>query len=250
MKLGILADIHGNLQALEAVLAFLEPRADLIVCAGDLVAYGADPEGVIVRLRNAGVPSVTGNYDDAVAWDRASASRTPSSARNEPLKRAALTWAKDNVTQESRRYLRGLPWHLGYRLAGRRVVVLHAGLAQLDAWLVPETPDLLEDAAARLDADVLVLAHTHRAFSLELGGRLIVNPGAVGRALDGDTRACCALLDLSTLTLTHHRLAYDHRGAVEAIRRSTMPPEIALLVEHGARRIEEVLEEDSRYADA
>ena len=111
MKIGIIADIHANLQALQTVLDALHAEpVDLIVCAGDLVCYGAQPNEVLNLVRSLGIPSVMGNYDDAVAWDRPSASRTASSAATEPLKLAALRWTVERLAPNHRDYLRGLPW--------------------------------------------------------------------------------------------------------------------------------------------
>lgn len=241
MKLGLIADIHGNLEALDTAIEHLESKdADLIVCAGDLVAYGANPNRVIERLKEKGIASVAGNYDDAVAWNKPKASRKASSPENEPLKQAALDWTKKVIRAENLAYLKALPWSLRYQFKDRSVSIIHAGLNYLDEWLEPETSDLLEEAAKALQSDVVVLAHTHRAFIHEYCGTLFINPGAVGRSLNGDTRASCALLNLSTLKVWHYLLEYDLGASVEAIRKTTMPREIALLVSKGARRIEEV----------
>lgn len=247
IKIGLIADIHGNIQALEAVLAQLSAM-DVILCAGDVVAYGANPNAVIARLKDAGIPSVAGNYDDAVAWDRAKASRKPSSARNEPLKQAALEWCKQAIRADSKQYLRGLPWRLHYRWAGKRLSVIHAGLDFLDEWLVPEEEALLAEVETRLQSDVVVLAHSHRPFSVTVQDTLFINPGAVGRALDGDVRASYVILDLPSLELRHHRVSYTISESLEAIRRSHLPNgmarDIALLIKHGARRIEDIRIED------
>ena len=241
MKLGLIADIHGNIEALDAVIEVLEQNgADLIVCAGDLVAYGANPNSVIKSLKNKGIMSVAGNYDDAVAWDKAKASRKASSALNEPLKQLALDWTKQVIRPEHKQYLRGLPWQLTYNLKGKHIVVLHAGLNYLDEWLVPEDETALEAMTSKLGADVVVLAHTHQAFVQQVKDTLFINPGAVGRSLDGNTKASCALLNLGTLKVKHFRVEYDIKHTVEAIRKSGMPLDIALLVQRGARRIEEV----------
>lgn len=241
MKLGLIADVHGNLEALDVVIAHLESNdADLIVCAGDLVAYGANPNRVIERLKEKGIASVAGNYDDAVAWNKPKASRKSSSPENEPLKQAALDWTKKVIRAENRAYLKALPWSLKYHFQGKSITVMHAGLNYLDEWLEPETPELLEQTAKATQSDVVVLAHTHRAFNHECAGTLFVNPGAVGRSLNGDTRASCALVNLNTLQVWYYLLEYDLSSAVKAIRKTDMPREIALLVSKGARRIEEV----------
>ncbi|MDY7079964.1 MAG: YfcE family phosphodiesterase [Chloroflexota bacterium] len=242
MKLGIIADIHGNLQALTQALETLDARnVDLILCAGDLVCYGANPNQVLDLLRECGIPSVIGNYGAAVAWNHPRASRTPSSPMTEPLKQEALDWTKRCVTVENLRYLRGLPWMLHYRLDDLRIQVLHAGLDHLDQALSPDWPEGLADLAARLPADVIILGHTHQAYTYVCDDTVFVNPGAVGRSLNGDTRAAYAILDTTTRQATLHRVAYDVDAAVRAIATSGMSPAIATLIRHGARRIEEVV---------
>lgn len=241
MKLGLIADVHGNLHALKAVLSALEADgADFVLCAGDLVCYGAQPTGVIKLLRERGIPSVCGNYDYAVAHGLGSASKKPSTPRNEVLKLAALRWAQENLLPAEKRYLSSLPWMMRFVFDGLHVAVLHAGIEYLDAWYTPEYPQGLQVLASRVDADVIVMGHTHRAFTHRVSSRLMVNPGAVGRALDGDTRAAYAVLDTDLLEVRLSRVQYDLRGAVRMIEKSGMPPEIARLMERGARRIEDL----------
>ena len=239
MLLGLISDIHGNYEALDQVLAELrQADVELILCAGDLICYGAEDNRVLDRLQAEGIPCVMGNYDDAVAWDRPKASRKPSSPRNEPLKQAALDWSKANIEQRHIPYLRGLPWSSIHEIDGLRVRLLHAGPHYLDEWVTPDEPDLLSEIARRMPAVVTVLGHTHRPFVTQTDGTIFINPGAVGRSLDRDPRAAFATLDTRSLAVKHYRVAYNLDAAVHAIARSGMPPEIARLVEHGARRIE------------
>ena len=246
MKIGLIADIHGNQQALSKVLNQLyTDRVDLILCAGDLVCYGAHCNQVIELLRACAIPTVTGNYDAAVAWNWAKASTKPSSPANEVLKQAALDWTTAALHSKHQGYLRGLPWQLRYQLDGLDIVVIHAGLQALDEWYTPDEPARLCALAAQVAADVIVLGHTHQAFAHEVeyapGRRtLLINPGAVGRSLDGDPRAAYATLQTATRVVKLQRIAYNLPMAVQAIMHSGMPPEIALLVQYGARRVEQL----------
>lgn len=247
MIIGLIADIHGNHQALTTVLRHLyRERVDLVLCAGDLVCYGAHPNHVITMLRQCAIPCVAGNYDAAVAWDLPTAARKPSSPQTEPLKQAALDWTKREIHSKHRDYLRGLPWSMNFNVDNRRIHLLHAGPNYLDEWLTPEQPRELADLGASLDAEIVVLGHTHQAYIHTVvnssSGRktLFINPGSVGRSLDGDTRAAYALLDTTTATAQLFRIEYDLDMAVQAIFRSGMPPGIALLVRQGARRLEQL----------
>lgn len=244
MKIGLISDIHGNQQAFTKVLnqLYLE-RVDLILCAGDLVCYGAHCNQVLELMRSCAIPCVVGNYDAAVGWNWPTASSKPSNPATEALKQAALDWTKRNLHSKHRDYLRGLPWMLTYHFDQLRLVVIHAGLQQLDEWYTPEEPARLHALAAQVMADVIVLGHTHQPFVYEveyaLGRKtLFINPGAVGRALDGDTRAAYAILQTATRTVQLQRIDYDLKLTVQAIMQSGMPLEIGLLIQHGARRVE------------
>jgi putative phosphoesterase len=246
MIIGLIADIHGNLQALSTVLRELYAQGvDLILCAGDLVCYGAHPNHVIAMLRQCAIPCVTGNYDAAVAWDLPTAARKASSPQTEPLKQAALEWTKRELHSKHRDYLRGLPWSMNFVLDGRRIHLLHAGPYFLDEWLTPDEPEALAQLAAAVEAEIVVLGHTHHAYVQRIRTphgqeMLFINPGAVGRALDGDTRAAYALLDTETGRVQLCRITYDLEIAVQAVFRSGMPTGVALLLQHGARRIEQL----------
>ncbi|MFZ6028884.1 MAG: metallophosphoesterase family protein [Chloroflexota bacterium] len=242
MKIGLISDIHGNLHALERVLDYLSMHdVGLILCAGDIVSYGAYPNQVIRRLREENVSCVAGNYDDAVAWDRPRASRQSSTPLNEPLKQAALDWSKKHVSPYNRQYLQSLPWISKFVIDGWTISLIHAGLDHLDEWHTPDSPDSLSLLASRLASDVVVLGHTHQAFTYYTERTRFVNPGAVGRSLDGDLRASYAILDTRQLKVDFLRVGYDVQAATQAIIDCGMPEEIAWMVRHGARRIEEVM---------
>lgn len=244
MKLGLISDIHGNLHALEQVLLELEERqVQLILCAGDLVCYGAFPNEVLELLRQKSIPTVLGNYDAAVAWDLPTVSSKPSSPQTEPIKLAALAWAKAQISNENVHYLRGLPWVTWHRLGDTTVQLLHGGPTQLDAWYDATSNSKLCELAETTAADLLVIGHSHQQFAIEvvrsIGEKtLIVNPGAVGRSIDGDPRAAYAVIDLTTRQVELLRAEYDLDAATEAIRKSSMPSLVADLVYHAARRVE------------
>jgi predicted phosphodiesterase len=241
MRVGLIADVHGNLHALEQVLLALDAQdVSLVLCAGDLVCYGAHPNEVVRLLQEHHVSCVAGNYDDAVAWHLPAASRKPSTPANEPLKRAALAWTQEQADLSTLQYLADLPWMLRHWVDGVRLCVLHAGLDHLDEWIDADNLPAIDDLARSLAADVVVLGHTHQAYALERQGMLFVNPGAVGRALDGDVRASYAILDTATYRASFGRTAYDVEAAAQSIAASGMPEEIAAMVLCGARRIEEV----------
>lgn len=242
MKIGLISDIHANIQALDAVLnALWQEDVSYIICAGDLVCYGANPNEVVERIRQFSIPCVTGNYDAAVGWDLLTASRKPSSQLNEPLKQAALDWTKEIIHQNAKNFLKQLPWHSVFDVDGARIQALHAGFSYLDEWLSPDTPGSLEQASKLVSASVVILGHTHQIFTYTCHDVLFINPGPVGRSLDGDPRASFAVLDTKTKATEFRRINYDIESAVQSIFQSNMPNEIGEMMRVGARRIEEVL---------
>ena len=160
----------------------------------------------------------------------------------EDIRGGALTWqstawAKRNLHSKHRDFLRGLPWTASYRLDGLHLVMIHAGLQQLDEWYTPEEPDRLAQLAAQVGADVIVLGHTHQPFvyEVEAAGRktLLINPGAVGRALDGDPRAAYAIYDTSEKTWEPRRVEYNIPEVQKRIREARLPEKHALRIAEG-----------------
>lgn len=239
MRIGLISDLHANLPATEAVLAALDREGvDLILCAGDLVCYGARPNEVLTLIRRRGIPCVLGNYDAAAGWSLP-ISRKPSNPGTEAMKQRAMEWTRAVLHPAHRRYLRGLPWSYHATYDGLRLVMLHAGPEHLDEAILPDHADRQRDLARSTQANVLVLGHIHQAYIADLGDVLCVNPGAVGRALDGDVRASCAVLDTQTRRVELRRVDYDVSAATGAIEAAGLPRELAALIKSGARRLEE-----------
>ncbi|GHF64946.1 putative phosphoesterase [Deinococcus metalli] len=234
MRIGLIADIQGNRHALDAVLAELGRfEVYTTLCAGDLVGYAAHPNDLVLRLRAEAIPSVLGNQDQACGWRLTRANLTPGTPHTEILRRAALEWTQAELLEEHRAYLRGLPRLMRLPLAGHSVTVLHGGLSRLDEQLTPDVPAVLEALARQLKSDVVILGHSHQAFVHSCAETLIINPGSVGRSVNGDPRARFAVLDLANLHVELCRVDYDLAGATDAILRSALPMELGLLLARG-----------------
>lgn len=241
MKLGLISDIHGNLQALEAVLKALRLEAvDLILCAGDLVCYGANPNEAIELLQTERIPCVTGNYDYACAFDLSKVSRGSSSPESEAIKQATLRWTKEHLSRTSQHFLQTLPWRSNFTFEGVRIALFHAGLDYLDENYLPQNGKGFMDLSKRVKSDVVIFGHTHLAFTNQTARALFINPGAVGRSLDGNVRAAYATLELPSKHVELKRLEYDLESTVNAIRKSGMPKVVAELIKNGARQLEEL----------
>lgn len=233
----LLGDVHGNLPALERVLEDARGRgAGAIWNAGDFVGYGAFPEQVVGRLREAGALSIVGNYDRKVlsleegddAWLDGKM----------PEKRIAFQWAFDQLSRESRDYLRSLPAEERLDLHGRRVLITHASPAACDELVTPDTPgERLEELAAMAGAEVVVFGHSHRPLVRTCAGVTFINPGSVGRPGDGDPRAAYALYRPDAPHPSDGveliRLEYEVERAVAGIREHYLPEVFAEMVKRG-----------------
>jgi predicted phosphodiesterase len=228
LRYAVLADVHANLEALEAVLAAIASEgADRIVCAGDVVGYHADPEACVARLREAGVVCIAGNHD-RVAAGIADASRFGAVARD------AIAWTCAHLSPESKSFLASLPLHL---VVDQRFLMFHGSLhptPNADLHLSRDTRVARSIQALREGAFPVKLAffgHTHRAVAHEARGAgfrsrevptvqlfsdatYLINPGSVGQPRDGDPRAAYALYDAERGLVRFRRVPFDREATL------------------------------------
>lgn len=214
MRVLVVSDIHGNLAALEAVLA--EPH-DAVICLGDLVGYGPEPAACVRRLRAEGGIVVQGNHD------RANAEGVDPGCRPNfrwladavvPLTRLQLS--ADDVT-----YLSGLPHWAVPAFDGVGFFCVHATPRDPLYRYLGREPEEWAFEVAGVTADVVLCGHTHLQFELAAGGRRIVNPGSVGQPKDGDPRAAYAVIEDGKVTL--RRALYPIERTVDALRLGPLP---------------------------
>lgn len=192
LRLAALGDVHGNLAALDAVLA--DVRVAGIhsgVCTGDLVLRGREPEGCVSRMALLEWPCVRGNTDHKVATRPPRSRSHPAAARM-----GSRSWTVRRLSDASLAYLAGLPLTIRLRLGPFRVLVMHGAPEDPTDVLVDEaTPhERLVELASHLDADCVVTGHTHRPFVREAAGCVFVNPGSVGESRDADRHPSWAIL--------------------------------------------------------
>jgi predicted phosphodiesterase len=206
--------VHGNLRALEAVVADLRLTSpDLVLQAGDTAVLGPRPAEVVDRLRELAWPAVGGNTDEML-WEPAVRAEQE---RRAPKLRAWLDvlfdvlgpWAAERLGDERVGWLRAQP-------AERRtgdLRVLHASPGDLWRAPMPDAGDAELAATYGTDAPVVVYGHVHRPFVRALRGLTVANSGSVGLPWDGDPRAAYVLVDAGRPAV--RRTAYD----LEAARR-------------------------------
>jgi putative phosphoesterase len=190
MRLGLIADIHGDMRALETTLTRLEQLAvDQIVCLGDLVGYGSEPDAVVARMRDGGVPCIRGNHD---RW---------AIERRQIL--GLRGWKAADLRDDTWDFLGRLPASLRLELGGR-IIELHHGSPAGDTEYVTAykpMPPSVEQFWAQSDAGVLVLGHTHIPM-IDRGPRgTVINPGAVLGVPGVQTSYTFAVLDAPSLAV-------------------------------------------------
>lgn len=230
MRLAIFSDIHGNLPALEAVLDDINRRhPDATYCLGDLVGYGPFPNEVIARVRSNQIPTIMGNYDDGVGYDRdecGCAYREPEERR---LGDQSFTWTKARVSEENKVFLRQLQADIRTHIDGKRVLLVHGSPRKLNEYLFEDRPvSSFQRLAASSNADVIVFGHTHKPYTKLVDGVWFVNVGSVGKPKDGNWHACYAMLDVAAAVPAEFvRVPYDRERVTAAIRSSDLPDEFA-----------------------
>jgi putative phosphoesterase len=211
----IIADVHGNLAALEAVLA--DPH-DVLICLGDMVGYGPEPRACVHRVLPRASLVVRGNHDHALA--------TGVAARCDPslewLAEATAPLGAAQLSGPDRDALARLPLRLSRTIDGIRYDLVHAAPSDpLYRRLEPGAEAWVDEAEAG-DADVLLVGHTHAQFRCRVGGRTIVSPGSVGQPRDGDSRAAYAIMEDGNLSFC--RVAYPLERTVAGLERSPADP--------------------------
>jgi predicted phosphodiesterase len=219
VRVAVIADIHANLPALEAVLADIEGQAVAqLLCAGDLVGQGPHPNQVVSRVRKAGIPSILGNQEIEV---RTLADR----ARPDPKRH--MRWTISVLTKKNREFLLGLPADRELEVEGVGIQLVHGSPhGTFDGMYSSLTSQTLRAwfPAGEPRPNVLVGGHTHVPFVRTMEGMVIVNAGTVGRPLDGDARASWALLDLEKghARARIRRVGYPVDETVRAMKRIGM----------------------------
>jgi predicted phosphodiesterase len=203
--LGLLYDVHGNLPALEAVLADArQAGVDRWLLGGDYAAFGAWPLETVERLRELDAEWIRGNVD---RWTLAPAEAP------EPV-RGALTRCRELLGEQLARELAELPETLGRD----GIFYCHASPWSDVRSFLPEPAESDAELLANIDTRRIVFGHTHLQFArVGPGGVELTNPGSVGIPLDGDHRAAWAVVH-DDGRIEHRRSAYDHPASAAAVR--------------------------------
>ncbi len=241
MRVGIISDVHGNLEALEQVLRAVDAeRCDEIVFLGDAVGYGPQPDACVAAIARHAVTSILGNHDDAVLG------RTNPKSFNE-YARKAVQWTRRVITagtlDELERYM--------LMCRSGETLYVHASALAPQAW---DYILYLEDAKRNFTAfteRICFIGHSHlpggferypdgfiapirrTRIILDDQNRYIINAGSVGQPRDGDPRACFLLFDQDAGVVEIRRVAYEIEKTQQLMRKLNLPEFLARRLQLG-----------------
>lgn len=241
MRAVVIADIHANLDAFEAVLRDAEAGGsiDALWCLGDTVGYGAEPDACIDLLRSYPHEAIAGNHDLAAIGAISTRDFNPHAA-------AAAHWTSKALSPEHRDWIAGLPTVV---VAQEAFTLTHGSLYD-PVWEYLIYPEAAADHLQRQTTPYGFVGHshlplvfvegvatrsllTHEAI-LDLDGtRFVANPGSTGQPRDGDPRAAYALVDTDAAHVTFRRVEYDIASAQRKIRGAGLPEVLAARLERG-----------------
>jgi diadenosine tetraphosphatase ApaH/serine/threonine PP2A family protein phosphatase len=226
VKLALFADVHSNLEALQACLEHARAGgADEYAFLGDLVGYGADPEAVVEIVEGYtrdGAAVVRGNHDEAVVDEEKSVGMNAAAA-------TAAAWTRIQLSPRQRVFLAGLP------LTVRRddVLFVHGSASAPDQFTYITDPRAAGGSLQAADGATYVFCgHVHEpVLYFQSAGARPLPFKPVPR--DGNTAACYAMFDLERRTLTFHRVPYDWSGAARKILAAGLPERLAARLQKG-----------------
>ena len=218
MRIAIIGDIHANAPALRAVIDdAARIGADAIFCVGDVVGRGPHPNEVVEELRRLEIPTVQGNWDEAVGMDRDQTGAAWASADAERDGNASMRWTAETMGEENRSWLRQLPKSLRISLAGRSVHLFHGSPIRENEYLWSSRPSRVLARIGSDEADDLfAFGHTHEAFHRVVGQAHFVACGSVGCGTGGDARARYAVVYFGEpdIAVGFRSVDYDHMSVV------------------------------------
>jgi predicted phosphodiesterase len=241
MRVAVISDIHGNLHALEAVLADIDRETvDEVWSLGDVVGYGPRPNECCDVVRERASTALCGNHDLAVLGTLDVSEFSGDAA-------VAARWAAGVLGEEQRSWLESLE-----PFARREGVELYHGSARDPVWEYVLSEDAALATLAATEAPLVCVGHSHVPLALAWDGavldgglapdgssvdlaaaRFVLNPGSVGQPRDGDARASWLLVDVPGGRGTFHRVTYPIAETQAEIRARSLPEPLAARLEHG-----------------
>jgi putative phosphoesterase len=226
MRIAIISDIHANIEALEKTFEIIQTKhIDEIVCLGDIIGYGANPNECLSFLREQTGNILLGNHDEA-AVDLSAAEYF------NPYARIAAEWTSKELTTEHREFIKKLP----YTLELNGIFFVHASPYRPQEWHYITSASDAFNNFPYFTSDVCFVGHSHvpgifceDIWTQELvrGKKFIINVGSVGQPRDGDPRLSFGILDTELWNYENVRSPYQVQKTAEKIRKAGLPKMLA-----------------------
>jgi len=213
MKMAVISDIHGNLEALKKALENIEEKkADTIVCLGDLVGYGPYPNEVIELIKGRKILNILGNYDAAVLEEKFNY------IRDNEVNKFCMPWAAKELNEENRAYLKSLPRQIVLQFENKKLYFVHGSIRSINEYLKEGSKEI-EDVMIEFDGDVLVCAHTHIPYKKYFDSKLLLNDGSVGKPKIGRPNGTYLIIDIEKDSIETETIefTYDYEKTAKAM---------------------------------
>lgn len=256
MKIALFSDIHANLPALEAFFADLDSRKpDAVYCLGDLVGYNIWPNEVINAIRQRGIPTIAGNYDQGIGLMSDECGCAYKTEPEKDMGKISISFTNSLVRPDERKYLRTLPAHIRveYQLNNDllQLLLVHGSPRKINEYLFEDREEksllrMMEQA----NADIMCFGHTHKPYhrilqseeNAQIRYRHAINIGSVGKPKDGNPQGGYVMLTIhdnssisakDSIGVEFIRFAYDVEKAAKAVEESPLPNEYAEMLRKG-----------------
>ena len=216
MKIAIISDLHGNWEALGS---FPEKYDELWVL-GDLVNYGPEPAAVMDFVQKNSEVVVRGNHDHSVGFEV----DPRCTVRYQKMADLTRRYTAAVLAKDQKEFLRRLPLKLELVRKGTKFCLCHAKPSDPLYGYCPEQSEEWVNELERINADVLLVGHTHTPFVRRIGDRLVVNPGSLGQPKTGKSDACYAIWEDGNFQLKSFPYAVDE--TVARIKALAFPREV------------------------
>ncbi len=225
MKYAIISDIHSNLEALTKALEIIDQKSvDEIICLGDIIGYGANPNECMALIRQRCSTVIKGNHDEALL-DESITGRFNDDARS------AIAWTRKQIHKENIFYLRTL----SLTITRDDILFVHASPCFPEKWRYILEDISAADAFRCFSESICFIGHTHapaifsaskRVRSIIKGERFIVNVGSIGQPRDGNKDLSFGIFDTDPWLYENIRSPYDVETAMRKIINSGLPPRL------------------------
>lgn len=213
MKIAVLSDIHGNMEALAAVLSDMVTKGvERAFICGDLAMAGPEPAAVVDFLRNFDFTIIQGNTDEMIVKDIV--------PPNEIMANA-LKYAQEVLSEEQKEFLASLPFSHTEEIEGLKLLFVHGSPRRNNEDILPsESEDKIAEIISGVQEDIIFCGHTHLPCGYQIKKQTVVNVGSVGRPFSEVPEACYVTVNINKdeAEILHHFVPYDVETAAQKLR--------------------------------